>query len=85
MKKKTVILTLALLLATATQAQIFVMEGDDNMRANGDMPINNWPIMPNDNAQGYDGYTPVGSGILLLAALGGAYLVRKRKKATDER
>ena len=84
MKKKTVILTLALLLATATQAQIFVMEGDDNMRAEGDMPINNWPVMPNDNAQGDDSYTPIGSGSLLLAALGGAYLVRKRKKAPDE-
>jgi len=79
MKKKTVILALALLLATAAKAQIYVTEGDDNMRPTGEAPSAIWPNLPNDTEQGYDGYTPIGSGILLLAALGGAYLIRKRK------
>lgn len=70
-------------MATATQAQIFLGEGEDNMRANGDAPTNIWPVLPNDNAEGEDGYSPIGDGILLLAALGGAYLVRKRKNHTN--
>ena len=85
MKKKTAILTLALLLATAAEAQIYVTEGDDNMRPNGEAPSAIWPNLPNDSGLGNDGYTPIGSGILLLAALSGAYLVGKRKKAPDER
>lgn len=67
-------------MATATQAQIFLGEGEDNMRANGDAPTNIWPVLPNDNAEGEDGYTPIGSGILILSFIGGVYAIGKRKK-----
>ena len=83
MKRKIAILTLALLLATAAKAQIFTMENEVNeLRDNVPDP---WVENPNDYNLGVDYYAPVGSGILLLAALSGAYLVGKRKKAPDER
>ena len=81
MKKHIAILILGLLLATSAQAQIYVMENEGNQRD----PIENvdaydWPNNPLGNGEGHDNYTPLGDGLLLLAALGGAYLIRKRNK-----
>ena len=78
MKRKIAILTLALLLATAAKAQIFTMENEVNkLRDNVPDP---WVENPNEYNLGVDYYGPVGDGIMLLAALGGAYLIRKRKR-----
>ena len=50
-----------------------------NSRMDGDMP--DTPILPNHNLDGNQSATaPVGSGIVLLAALGGAYLVGKKRR-----
>ena len=38
------------------------------------------PGLPNHNQQGNQDAVPLGSGIAVLAALGGAYLVAKRRK-----
>ena len=85
MKKRITILTLNLLFATAVKAQIFI-DGDEVNELRNPVPVpSEWVNNPQGYNQGVDAYTPVGSGLLLLAAMGGAYLVGKRKKAPDER
>ena len=80
MKRKIAILTLALLLATAAKAQIFTMENEVN-ELRDPVPVPDpWVENPNEYNLGVDYYAPVGDGIMLLAALGGAYLIRKKKR-----
>ena len=79
--KKITILVLGLMIATSTQAQILVMEGEQNnlrnvTTDNGD--LNNVLFHESQNDQ--TNFTPLGDGIVLLAALGGAYLLKKRKR-----
>lgn len=86
MKKRIVIITLGLLLAGAVQAQVFLQEGDDNNLRDVTVPVDAWPDNPiysqgNDNTP----YTPLGSGIALLAALGGAYLLGKKRNKFEKR
>ena len=83
MKKKMKHITLTLLmlvLGIGAQAQIYVAEGEDNELRNvtGENGLwNNTIIHGSENDQ--TNWTPVGDGILLLAALGGAYLLRQKK------
>ena len=50
-----------------------------NTRLDGDGPVT--PVLPNHNLNGnQDAAAPVGSGIALLAVLGGAYLVGKKRR-----
>ena len=78
MKKTLKILTLILLLATSARAQIYTGEGEGNNRLEGLEPSNGLYIdNPNGHGYGTDYYAPVGEGILLLAALGGVYLIKK--------
>lgn len=87
MKKKHIILTVlfALMLGTATfnttQAQIFIMDEDDQSapRASGSFPI---PDVPWQHDSTLD-YTPVGNGIWVLGCLGAAYLIGKRRKEEE--
>ena len=68
---------MGLLFAGAAQAQIFLEEGDanDNRAVSQD-----WGVVPiHGVTQDQANYVPVGSGIALLAALGGAYLLKKKK------
>jgi ABC-type glycerol-3-phosphate transport system substrate-binding protein len=78
MKKRLLILTLALLFAGAAQAQIFIEEGDASTRSTT-VDVPSWVNNP-DHAEAVDHYVPVGNGILCLAALGSAYMLKKRKK-----
>lgn len=81
MKKTLKILTLILLLATSARAQIYTGEGEGNNRLEGLEPSNGLYIdNPNGYGYGTDYYTPLGDGLLLLAALGGAYLLKKKKE-----
>lgn len=78
--KKHLILALALLLTAAAHAQVFIVTEEEIKNSERTNP--QAPMVP---AQGGDGdqtqsTTPLGSGWLLLAALGGAYLVGKRRK-----
>ena len=86
MKKRLTILTFALLLATVAQAQIFIEDGEYNSSRAGDAEA--LPGLYIDNTNGYgsgeDWYTPLGSGILLLTALGGAYLLGKKPKKENK-
>ena len=83
MKKRIqiIITTLILLLAGAAQAQVFTMTEEENDRAEGDMDavLGRIPYHGVDYDQAND-FAPVGEGMLLLTALGGCYLLGKRKK-----
>ena len=81
MKKIITIIAMVFALALPAQAQILVMEGETNeLRGgtdqNGDLSNVIFHGSSNDQAN----YVPLGSGILLLSVLGGAYLLKKRNK-----
>ena len=80
MKKKRHILLAALLLlamAVPSRAQIFVMDESANFRPTGEDEA----VLANPQfGQGYDSFVPLGDGILLLATLGGAYLLREKSR-----
>lgn len=78
MKKKINILILGLLLSTAAQAQIFMTEDDHNLRSGSSEDLGVVPLNGVNYDQTNETYTPIGEGVLLLAALGGAYLLKKR-------
>lgn len=78
MKKTIAILVLSLLLTTAAQAQIFLTEGDEGPRQTAD-PSSFIPL-PDEYGLGTDWYAPVGDGMLLLATLGGAYLLKRKRE-----
>ena len=84
MKKilKIVIIAAALMMGAAndSQAQVFIMENESNLREDTE-DVLGWPVNPqNGYGTSNDEYTPLGDGILLLAALGGAYLLKKKNK-----
>ena len=64
-------------MAVNAKAQIFVLEDESSLR-DPSTPVSEWPVLPQNEGQGNDSFTPIGSGIFLLIALGGVYLVRKR-------
>lgn len=67
--------------ATDSQAQVFIMEDEHSMRPTDPEEVLGWPVNPqNGYGTSNDEYTPVGDGLLLLAALGGAYLMKKKKE-----
>ena len=85
MKKIAKIVLIAIVLTigtiTAGNAQVFIMENEVNQREDSEEVLG-WPVNPqNGNGSSVDDYVPLGGGILWLAALGGAYLVNKRKKS----
>ena len=66
---------------TKTHAQIFLLEEDhESARMDGyDFEVPN--VMPlHDSALDF---TPIGDGIWLLGCLGGAYLLKRRKKGDE--
>lgn len=72
--------------ANDSQAQVFIMEDEHSLRPTDPEEVLSWPVNPqNGYGTSNDEYTPVGDGLLLLAALGGVYLVRKLKKIPDKR
>jgi hypothetical protein len=80
-KKVFVLMVAALLLSMPLRSQVFLTQEDLDSEARGQ-----WedlgliiPIHEQDFDQA-ETYAPLGSGIALLAALGGAYLLGKRKK-----
>jgi hypothetical protein len=85
--KKHIIILAALLLTLALpmRAQVFTMEDDvDNPRVPGD--LEEFGRIPYHNVD-YDQaneFAPLGEGLLLLTALGGAYLLRKRKQQNNK-
>lgn len=78
--RKTLALAVLLSMVTATNGQIFETEGDVSSRYGIEDPTGNGIIPLNGGIldQTNEIYTPVGSGVMLLAALGGAYLLAKK-------
>lgn len=78
MKKILSTLILIFSFSLMSNAQVFLIDDEiDNPRIqNDEFNIDN----PGLHGSGEDWYAPVGDGALLLAALGGAYLLGKKKK-----
>lgn len=76
--RRATVLLLFMAMSLTMKAQVFMIDGDDNYREPENPQV--FAGLPEDYGLGVDWYTPVGDGILLLAALGGAYLLKKRKK-----
>ena len=77
MKKIYTIFILALALVLPARAQVFMIDGNDNYRAPEDPEV--FANLPSEPGLATDYFAPVGDGLLLLTALGGAYLLGKRK------
>lgn len=75
---RTIAVLLLMAMASTSQAQVFMMDGDENYREPEDPQV--FINLPQGYGLGVDWYTPVGDGIAVLAALGGAYLLGKRRK-----
>lgn len=78
MKKISATLLLIISFSVTSKAQVFILDDElDSPRTQSEeFFIDN----PGWHGSGEDWYTPVGSGALLLAALGGAYLIGKKKQ-----
>ena len=81
MRKSIILLVTMLMMALPMRAQVFLTQEDlDSERAGQWEDIGLIiPIHEQDFDQA-EPYTPVGSGIVLLTVLGGAYLLGKRKE-----
>lgn len=77
------IVTLATLIAGNAYAQIFTMVDETDLREEMNEEFGVVPGFGLTNDQNMEGYTPLGSGILVLAALSGAYLLTKRKNKNE--
>ena len=79
--RRVVAVILFMAMSLTTWAQVFMMDGDENYREPEDPSV--FINLPENYGLGVDWYTPVGDGIMLLAALGGAYLLKKKKGAKE--
>lgn len=78
MKKILYTVALTLMLSISASAQVFMLEDSDSERADaeGGLII----VNPDYHGSGEDWYTPLGGGTLLLAGMGAAYLLGKKRK-----
>lgn len=79
---RTVILTIALMLTTVAHAQVFLM-ADEEIDNNKRFKAGTGPVIPYQGGDFDQTLVPLGGGMAILAALGGAYLLGKRKKDQD--
>lgn len=79
--RRVVAILLFMGMAFTAKPQVFMMDGDENYREPEDPAV--FVNLPSNYGMGTDYYLPVGDGIVLLAALGGAYLLGKRKRNPD--
>ena len=84
MRKSMILLVTMLTMALPMRSQVFLTQEDLDSERDGQ-----WqdigliiPIHEQDFDQA-EPFTPVGSGIAVLAALGGAYLLGKKRKEQD--
>ena len=76
--RRVVAILLFMTLSLTMKAQVFMMDGDENYRDPEDPQV--FAGLPENFGLGVDWYTPVRDGMLLLAALGGAYLLKKKER-----
>ena len=81
MKKILTLFILLLALAAPMRAQVFIMEEDENDRFNNVFGNGEWNnIIVHGSADDLANFVPLGEAVLLLSALGCAYLIGKCKK-----
>jgi hypothetical protein len=81
MKKRIVTIMAALFLAvTPMMSQVFIMEDDDAMNVRDPEGSIVFNVMVPTQDTNTEQFIPIGGGALLLAGLGGAYLLCKRRK-----
>lgn len=79
MMKITMMVMMVLMLASAPlKAQIFIM--DEEFEGQMRTQYQDFGLIVAIEGDDYDDFTPLGDGVLALTALGGAYLLTKRKK-----
>ena len=78
-KRFIAVIGLLLVLTNPTQAQVFLM--DEDAGGNIRIPESEFTVPVPYQGTDLDEYLPLGDGVLLLTALGGAYLLRKGKKS----
>ena len=84
MKKILLICTLFLTLAAPMRAQVFIIEEDENDRVDNVFGNGQWNnIIVHGSPDDQTNWVPLGEGILMLTALGGAYLMRKKKSSNN--
>lgn len=78
-KIRKTVLTVAfgLMMGLSASAQVFVL-GEGNKRQNTDINGEYSNVITHGLTEDQTNYVPVGSGSLLLAAMGGAYLIGKK-------
>lgn len=76
--KIVVILTVLLFTTGIMQAQVFIM--DEDVESNIRLGEKEFLVPVAYQGTDFDEYLPLDGGWLLLAGLGGAYLLKKRKK-----
>ena len=79
--RRVVAILLFITLSLTMKAQVFMMDGDENYRDPEDPQL--FAGLPENFGLGVDWYTPTGSGVFVLAAMGGVYLLKKRKKKNN--
>ena len=84
MKKILLIFILFFTLAAPMRAQVFIMEEDENDRVDNVFGNGQWNnIIVHGSPDDQTNWVPLGEGILMLTALGGAYLMRKKKSSNN--
>ena len=75
--RRAIVLLLFMVMSLTMKAQVFMIDGDENYRDPEDPAV--FVQLPADYGSGTDYYTPIGNGLMLLTALGGAYLLKKER------
>ena len=78
MKKTVVLLTVLFMAVVPLKAQIFI--ADDEFEGTMRLAESEYVLVVPNQSSDADQYLPLGDGVLLLAGLGGAYLLKKRNK-----
>ena len=80
LKKTLAMIAILTMMANPVNAQILTMDEEENTRLAGD--LDEFGRIPNQwvSYDQYNAIAPLGEGIFLLSALGGAYLIRKKRK-----
>lgn len=85
MKKRILLVALVAVMSIGTsRSQIILLDEDEgSFRSTSDLYELENVLIP-DLGSTNDQYTPIGSGLLLLAGMGGAYLLTKKTKKSKK-